>query len=89
MICFCTGEAPNLVSVPTHFFKVVLGECKADEAGEENMSLGAFVMPNAPIDPEVPLTAFTVPLHQLEAISGQSLIPLKSVMPSPCSPTLK
>ena len=32
--------------------------------------MGAFVMPNAAIAPETPLTAFSVPLQQLEALSG-------------------
>lgn len=51
------GEPPNLVSVPTHFYKVVLGECKqGPEGGGEGagkVAIAAFVMPNAPIDPEV------------------------------------
>ena len=65
------GEPPNFVAVPTHFFKVVLGECKSAEAGEDRTALGAFVMPNASIAPEMPLTAFSVPLQQLEALSGR------------------
>lgn len=64
------GEPPTFVSVPTHFFKVVLAEDRAAEAGEDKTAVGAFVMPNAAIAPETPLTAFSVPLQQLETLSG-------------------
>ena len=67
---FPEGEPPSLVSVPTHFFKVVLGERPDSDSLQDGTTLGAFVMPNAPIDPETPLTAFAVPLYQLEALSG-------------------
>jgi hypothetical protein len=32
-------------------------------------AVGAFVMPNAPIDPRVPLSAYVVPLDDLEQVS--------------------
>lgn len=67
----CAGEPPGLTSVPTHFFKVILADCpSAASPTPESTVLGAFVMPNAAIDPETPLTAFTVPLQKLEAASG-------------------
>ena len=73
---FLAGEPPNLVSVPTHFFKVVLGECGPEGGGDAapEVAIAAFVMPNAPIDPETPLTAFAVPLEPLEAVSGMPTV---------------
>ncbi|GBM31948.1 hypothetical protein AVEN_217411-1, partial [Araneus ventricosus] len=41
------------VAVPTHFFKIVLAE------RENSMfDMEAYIMPNAPIDDQVPLKAF-------------------------------
>ena len=65
------GEPPRLVAVPTHFYKVVLGEARPGSAADNLKAIGAFVMPNAPIDPEVPLTAFSVPLTALEDVAGR------------------
>lgn len=45
----------NNVAVPTHFFKVIVGETERNE-----FDLEAYVMPNAPIDDNVPLKAFLV-----------------------------
>lgn len=42
----------NHVAVPTHFYKIVVGE-KAD-----SLEMEAFVMPNAPIDDNTPLHNF-------------------------------
>ena len=38
--------------------------------GGKSVVVGAFVMPNAPIDPNAPLTAFAVPLTALEDAAG-------------------
>ena len=73
------GDAPELVHVPTHFFKVVLVRGGANDAlasDEElkkrsaRVSAAAFVLPNAPIPPETPLETFAVPLAKLEAAAG-------------------
>lgn len=113
---------PNLVGVPTHFFKVVLAESKSRnllgakpvrclvlktvllvirpssmlDPGQDAITqkhaqcadascdtiiqtvVGAFVMPNAPIDPDMPLTSFTVPLEALESASGLRFFPVRS-----------
>lgn len=61
--------------MPTHFFKVILGQCKAVRDEEPTYTLGAFVMPNSPIDSQTALTAFAVPLYQLEAVSGEKAMP--------------
>lgn len=71
---FCpTGKPPQLVSVPTHFYKVVLAENKSGKHGSHSAAVGAFVLPNAPIDPAVPLSAYTVPLEALESVAGELL----------------
>lgn len=44
----------NNVAVPSHFFKVVVGE------GRGELDLEAYIMPNAPIDDKAPLEAFRV-----------------------------
>ena len=58
------------MAVPTHYFKVVLGERQPGDA-----VVGAWVMPNMAIDPDVPLTAFTVPLTALETVAGIEFFP--------------
>lgn len=63
---FHAGTAPQLMAVPTHFFKVVLGEF----GGARRAAVGAFVMPNAPIEPDTPLTSFAVPVSALEEVAG-------------------
>jgi DNA/RNA endonuclease G (NUC1) len=76
------GDAPELVHVPTHFFKVVLVLPAGDRDDErldandknkdaiERVAAAAFVLPNAPIPPDTPLETFLVPLAKLEAASG-------------------
>lgn len=67
-----SGEIPRLVGVPTHFFKVILAEPKGADL---EPVVGAFVMPNAAIDPRTPLTLFSVPISALEEAAGM-LCPL-------------
>jgi endonuclease G, mitochondrial len=49
-------------AVPTHFFKVILGE------KDGSISLGAFILPNSHV--EQPLTDFEVPVDVVELASG-------------------
>ncbi|KAI9659372.1 MAG: nuclease [Bathelium mastoideum] len=60
------GDPPN-IAVPTHFYKVIFGE---DGKTGGNVALGAFVLPNAPIDSGKPLQDFEVPLGAVERASG-------------------
>ena len=72
-VIYTAGEPPCLVAVPTHFYKVILGESPAESEGTTTpltKSVAAFVMPNAAIEPDLPLTMFTVPLEALESVSG-------------------
>ena len=51
------GTPPRMVAVPTHFFKVVLAErgpAPSSEGGQQDAVLGAFVIPNAPVQPDTP-----------------------------------
>ncbi|GAB7348704.1 hypothetical protein MBLNU459_g7443t2 [Dothideomycetes sp. NU459] len=56
------GQPPN-VAVPTHFYKVIFAE---DGKAGGNVSLGAFVLPNARISNDKPLTDFEVPVEAIE-----------------------
>lgn len=61
------------VAVPSHFYKVILGELR-DDANQQHV-LGAFVMPNEQIHPKTPLKTFLVPLDQLEREAGIIFFP--------------
>lgn len=70
------GKPPCLVAVPTHFYKVVLAESKSNLPFDApKISVGAFVMPNDQIQPDHPLTAFSVPLEMLENVAGMRFFP--------------
>ena len=43
------------MAVPTHFYKIIVGETH-----DSKLEMEAFVMPNAPIDDNAPLTNFQV-----------------------------
>ncbi|KAI2462847.1 hypothetical protein F4781DRAFT_418584 [Annulohypoxylon bovei var. microspora] len=60
------GNPPN-VAVPTHFYKVIFAE---DGAVGGNVAIGAFVLPNAPIPNDKPITDFEVPVEAVERSSG-------------------
>ncbi|KAF7998001.1 hypothetical protein HCN44_009399 [Aphidius gifuensis] len=55
----------NHVAVPTHFYKIIVGE-KSDSSFE----MEAYVMPNAPIDDKTPLSNFQVPPESIERAAG-------------------
>lgn len=59
--------SPPSVAVPTHFYKVIFAE---DGKAGGNVALGAFVLPNAPIDNKKPITDFEVPVEAVERASG-------------------
>ncbi|KAJ2778125.1 nuclease [Coemansia javaensis] len=59
------GSPPN-VAVPTHFFKVILAKRK----GESAFAVGAFALPNSPIDNAIPLTDFAQPIEAVEKAAG-------------------
>lgn len=69
------GTPPSLVAVPTHFYKVVLADNESGKHGPHRAAVAAFVMPNAAIDAQTPLEAFTVPLDALERAAGTSFFP--------------
>lgn len=59
--------SPPSVAVPTHFFKVIFAE---DGRTGGQVHLGAFVLPNQPIDNDKPLSDFEVPVEAVERASG-------------------
>lgn len=63
------GSPPN-IAVPTHFFKLIVGE----KHGSEDLAVGAFVLPNDKISNSEPLTSFQVPVEALERSSGLELL---------------
>jgi endonuclease G len=58
---------PPSVAVPTHFYKVIFAE---DGKLGGDVAIGAFVLPNAVIPNEKPLTDFEVPIEAVERASG-------------------
>merc|ERR1719357_822795 len=55
----------NNVSVPTHFFKVVVGETEG-----RDLEMEAFVLPNQVIPDDTPLDNFRVPPDSVERAAG-------------------
>lgn len=56
---------PNSVSVPTHFFKIIVFETAAN-----SLAMEAYVLPNKAIDDNTPLKAFLVPPESIERHAG-------------------
>ncbi|KAL5289104.1 ENDOG family protein [Megaselia abdita] len=55
----------NTVAVPTHFYKVVVGE-----TADGHLEMEAYIMPNQIISDDTPLTVFQVPAETIERSSG-------------------
>eukprot|EP00095_Tigriopus_kingsejongensis_P002103 maker-scaffold244_size240795-snap-gene-1.43 protein:Tk02103 transcript:maker-scaffold244_size240795-snap-gene-1.43-mRNA-1 annotation:"hypothetical protein AaeL_AAEL002064" len=55
----------NNVAVPTHFFKVIVGETES-----RDLELEAYVLPNEAIPEDVPLASFQVPPDSVERAAG-------------------
>ena len=57
------GSPPELVAVPTHFYKVVVAAAPegSDHSRRHAVAAAAFVVPNAPVPPDTPLERFVVP----------------------------
>ncbi|KAF9411494.1 hypothetical protein HW555_009735 [Spodoptera exigua] len=55
----------NTVAVPTHFYKVVVGETR-----DGTLDMEAYVMPNQKIPDETPVSAFMVPPESIEKAAG-------------------
>ena len=56
---------PNQVAVPTHFFKVIIGQ---HDNGE--LDIYSYLMPNEPIDNSTPLDQFLVAPELIEQNAG-------------------
>lgn len=55
----------NNVAVPTHFYKIIVGETRDD-----HLEMEAYVMPNQVISDDTPLTVFQVPIESVERAAG-------------------
>lgn len=55
----------NRIAVPTHYFKVILGE-----TGNNQLELQSYILPNQPINENTPLHMFQVPVETIEKASG-------------------
>ena len=53
------------VAVPTHFFKVIVGE-----SGDGKLEMESYVMPNQVIADDTPLDSFKVPPESIERAAG-------------------
>lgn len=53
------------VAVPTHFFKVIVGE-----SSDGKLDMESFVMPNQVISDDTPLDSFRVPPESIERAAG-------------------
>ncbi|CAI5730500.1 unnamed protein product [Hyaloperonospora brassicae] len=60
------GTPPNATAVPTHFFKVVLGE----QRGRRAFAAAGFILPNKAIPENKDLLEFQVPLDVIEKQAG-------------------
>ncbi|XP_068143692.1 endonuclease G, mitochondrial [Drosophila tropicalis] len=56
----------NTVAVPTHFYKVIVGE----SAPDQKLHMEAYVMPNKVISNDTPLSVFQVPPETVERAAG-------------------
>lgn len=63
------GNPPN-IAVPTHFFKLIVGDKPTNNPNTDSISVAAFVLPNEPIPNETKLTDFEVPIDALERSTG-------------------
>lgn len=55
----------NRVAVPTHYFKVILGE-----TNDNQLEMQSYILPNQPINEKTPLHMFQVPVDTIEKASG-------------------
>lgn len=55
----------NHVAVPTHFYKVIVGEKQ-----DSKLEMEAYILPNKPIDDKVKLENFQVPPETIERAAG-------------------
>ncbi len=66
------SEFRNGVSVPTHFFKVVIVPGKGQN---DEILVSSFILPNRAIHPKTKLEEFYVPLEELEELAGLEFLP--------------
>jgi DNA/RNA endonuclease G (NUC1) len=60
------GTPPDAIAVPTHFFKVVLGE----KRGRRGFGSAGFILPNKAIPDSKDIRDFQAPLEVIEKQAG-------------------
>lgn len=55
----------NRIAVPTHYFKVILGETT-----DNQLEMQSYILPNQPINDKTPMHMFQVPVDTIEKASG-------------------
>jgi len=67
---------PPRIAVPTHFYKVMLAQKDTDnQESSPPSAVGAFILPNKPIPPNIPLEQFATTLDRVEELSGLDFFP--------------
>lgn len=71
------GMIPRLMSIPTHYYKVVVADVRPGSKlyAKGRRFVGSFVMPNDKIHPKAPLSSFSVPISSLEQVAGIRFFP--------------
>eukprot|EP01031_Cornospumella_fuschlensis_P023449 gene23449-28448_t len=80
------GYFPNLIKVPSHFYKVIVGKRNiATSGGTSSNVVGVFLVPNNnSVSKDEPIFNYLVRLDQLESILGYRILPtLLSPTPPP------
>ena len=73
------GNFPKLITIPTHFFKIIKGKryisVPKGSSGElEQVILGCFLIPNETIDSNIPIGRFIVRLNDIETLGKHSIL---------------
>ncbi|KAK9465328.1 hypothetical protein V1512DRAFT_287584 [Lipomyces arxii] len=63
------GNPPN-IAVPTHFYKIIVGESPIKNPTSDQVAVGAFILPNEPIPNSTDLKSFYAPVDAIERASG-------------------
>lgn len=67
------GDPPT-VAVPTHFYKIIIGESSSDETSDDSIAVGAFILPNKKISSDTDLTSFSTSVGEIEYHAGVSFL---------------
>lgn len=66
---------PPTVAVPTHFYKIIVGESSDSGQSDDGVAVGAFILPNKYISEDTNLTSFSASVNDIETNSGLMFFP--------------